>query len=514
MGLYDFFLRKKEALERELFPMQEKIFFSLSGEEKLFACRIVRETLGRSFQKDSLYRLPAIPRRFEEQTTLCVAYWVKGMLRGSQIIVHKPFLEALREAALRAASDLRFKPLAEEELSDTRIEITRMSQTRALLSDQEIKNDVIDPLKGYRIAYRDRTGWFLPEVFNCMRFRNLQEFLESLIKQKAGLPKTDLPKAAAETFGVEDFIESRDLSRAIALAGPVLQDALMGESIWEKGWRESLEMCLRNAANHLLRIQEADGNIPPIINPLTGKENQIDWVRLACTAEAIAILGRESADEPYTALAEKAAAYLGHHLYAHSYLSPYVRTLSRVYYAKLLLVLGREAEGKNIVWKTYADIDTIRYEPILFLQAASLFASCGSDEELSRKAESIFERCFADYAEKQKKGERIELARFPEMILIAWRLFEKTGKGRYKEKALQIEGWLKEQQLTDGSFPSVTGSAFSYTRGTGKIFEVLALRPQENETAILKAFQWIRNMQYTEESAYFIPSKFLGRPCL
>lgn len=511
MGLYDFLLRKKEVLERELFPVREKAFFRLSEEEKMLALKIARESLEQSFRKDKLSISQAVPERFKEQATLDVAYWMKGVLRGSQIVSEKPLHEGLRESALKAAHDPRFKPLAAEELDGVRIEITLMSDARTLLSDQDIENNAIDPSRGYRLVSGHHTGWFLPEVFNVSRFRDLRELLEFLIVQKAGLPKTALDRATIETFEVDDFIESEDQSKALTLVGPITQGAPATESFQEKGRKEDLEACLRNAADQLLRIQEADGNIPPVINPLTGKEHQIDWMRLPFAAHALAVYGKTIGDERYVAAAEKAGKYIRENAYEHPFLSPYAKTLCRVYSAELLLALGRNDEAESTAQEIFQRIDAIRAEPILFLKAASLLLSFGGKSEFSTKALSLFEHVYAGFHELAEKKQAIGLAYFPELITVGLQLHESTGEEKYFDIAVRTRDWYVRQQLPDGSFPDVSGGTFAYTRCAGKIFEVLALRPQENEASILEAFRWIRDMQYDKENMFFIPERHRER---
>jgi hypothetical protein len=74
-----------------------------------------------------------------------------------------------------------------------------------------------------------------------------------------------------------------------------------------------------------------------------------------------------------------------------------------------------------------------------------------------------------------------------------------------------VRDWLRSWQLSSGAFPESTASDFVYSRGTGKIFEVLAVRPAEAPSAIDRAFGWLRSMQYRPDSAFFVPHEHWGR---
>jgi hypothetical protein len=93
------------------------------------------------------------------------------------------------------------------------------------------------------------------------------------------------------------------------------------------------------------------------------------------------------------------------------------------------------------------------------------------------------------------------------MNLAAWSELANTFWGIDNEFARKIFDWLKKYQLPNGAFAAETNSSFAYTRGTGKIFEILALNPKENNEEINKALFWLAAMQYTGENTFFIPPK-------
>jgi hypothetical protein len=123
-------------------------------------------------------------------------------------------------------------------------------------------------------------------------------------------------------------------------------------------------------------------------------------------------------------------------------------------------------------------------------------------------AEGIFISVWDDFIGKWEGKKNIELARFPELIVVAEKLFMMTRESQYREKGIRITEWFISQQHVQGSFPSATGSGFAYTRGTGKIFEVLALRPYEHHRSLLRTFEWLQSMQYSRENVFFVKPEY------
>jgi hypothetical protein len=64
--------------------------------------------------------------------------------------------------------------------------------------------------------------------------------------------------------------------------------------------------------------------------------------------------------------------------------------------------------------------------------------------------------------------------------------------------------WYLSQKLPDGSFPGNTTSSYGYVRGTGKIFEVLALHDEYTESRYHDTLAWFYTMQYTPSNTFFV----------
>lgn len=483
--------------------------FGFSDEEKRNMLYFVRKTIEETLQESSPPSLPVnFSERFDEKISLDVALWVKGHLRSSVIVGNLPLNEALRSAAKKAPFDSRFKPVNADDLKRARIEITIMHSLRMPLSLFEKKVNEIDVTKGYRLVFGKNVGWYLPETFNCSRFGNLREFLERLAYEKAKIPARCFGSARAELFEVDDFIESLDTSSVLSLVGPVAQETADQGTDFDKRFMADLENCMRLSLAHLVSIQEKDGNISPQINPLTGQEKQIDWVRLPLAAGTL-ILGGQAIGMPTAIVAgEKALEYLRHHFARHPSIPLPAKLLGLAYYAKTLLISGKKEEANEAAGDIYRHVDKLDYEPIAYLQMASLFLSFGKEaEKFWHKGEAMLSFTLRDYENKLKKSEKFSLAFFPEALNGLLRLSAATQKDEWRDKACRMAQWLTKQQLSDGSFASVPGGSFAYTRGTGKIFEVLSLLPEENKEAICRAFGWLRMMQYGEENTYFVPEE-------
>lgn len=468
--------------------------WKLNDQEKETVLRIARDALtkflsnGERLESDYFRTLP---QRFLLKTDLDAAIWTNGQLRGSSVVENKHLGEGIAEAAILASHDARFKPLAADELQNTRIEITLMCEPRIPLSIEERKKNIIYTEKGYLLERGSSKGWYLPEVFNSRRFRNLEEFLSSLAEEKAKLNRSVIQDANVFIFEVDDFIELANCSSALTLRGPIVKiDSLTFGSKFV-----IRRLCV--AADWLCYIQEPDGNIPPVINPLTGHQTQIDWPRFAFTAWALAEFGKATQKKKYLLAAEKSFGYLRNYLiYDSKFLIP-SRELTLAYFSRLSLALGKSKDAALAAEKILVSFDNISFEPIIFSQIASFLKVLPDNtREYSQMLENIC-RILKNAFEKNR-WENIS------MSLAAWAELVNTFFGIDDEFSKKVTDWLKIQQLPSGAFPESTVSDFVYTRGTSKIFEALALGPKKNKEALDCALQWLLSMQYNEENMFFV----------
>ena len=501
----------KEKYQSDNLPIR----FGLTEKEKEESLNHSRRTLENFLKKEGNREdLPKITTgRFSQKVNVDVALWVGGELRGSRIVESLPLGEAIEEATIRACRDERFKPLSSEELSSTTIEIAILSSLRIPLLKKEKASNIVYTEKGYLMSINSKQGWFLPAVFNCVSFNGLSDFLVNLIEKKIGISRLFLPNVLIEIFEVDNFIESTK-KKPLSLSGPiVLSNNYLGD-LEEKEIYQRFYESVNRSADFICRIQEGDGNIPPIINPLPGKISQIDWVRLALTAWSLSLWGETIKNSLYKESARKSFVYLKENLYDHPNIPTYYRCLSLIYYRRLAIVLGEHEEAKKSGEVIISLIPNLDYEPILYSQIAIHFMDVASqDDDYLKKAKEFTKIVLEDY-EKGIKENRLELARYPELIYLFKEISKKTNNKELLENASKINDWYVSKQLKDGSFPSLDGSVFSYVRGTGKIFEVLSLDLEKNKKVIEKTMLWIMDMQYTKENTFFVKNnireKILG----
>jgi AMMECR1 domain-containing protein len=490
----------KEKYEQGIVPLR----FDLSDEEKSFALAYVRRVLDEYLETGKRAGTPMgnISDRFFESAIVDVALWVRGALRGSRIVEGMSFIDALQEAAIRSCRDERFKPLVAEELDATIIEIAIISDLHMPLLERERDANTIHTANGYCVRVRGAKGWGLPAIFNGITFKGMHDFVRYLLKRKAHVPKDWLADSVVETFAVNNFIESaRTPKKALSLYGPVVRNIPGSADTMTR----TIDTIATRAADYLCRIQEADGNIPPIMNPLTGKRSQVDWARLAFTAWTLAVFGSEGNSVRYRKAADKAFRYVMNMVYTHPYLDDSTRGMTLVYAYNLAEALGETGEAERIHTAILGLVPKLSYDPAHYSQIAlHLLKHSEGDVALLAKAEEFSNPVLREYEQRVLSGSPLELARFVELIPILRALGNSLNDQEMIRKSKTISQWYVSQQLRDGSFPSAAGSEFAYTRGTGKIFEVLCLEPEVNKMCIEQTIRWLLDMQYDENNTYFI----------
>ena len=136
--------------------------------------------------------------------------------------------------------------------------------------------------------------------------------------------------------------------------------------------------------------------------------------------------------------------------------------------------------------------------PLPLAQALSLLTQSPHRADAARRADSIpgeLQRLF-DHARARQSETPMSLAEWAEVAALP------VPSGL----AQDVWSWLCAQQLPSGAFPDTTASDFVYSRGTGKIFEVLALGPDDGG-AVERAGRWLLAMQYRADSMFFIPTE-------
>lgn len=462
--------------------------WGLSEGERNIALKIARDSLELFLKhgerlEDAHFR--NLPERFSLKADVAVALWVDGSLRGSMVKEGERFCDGIAHAAREAVRDIRFKPLSPPDLSGTRIEVMVISSLRIPIVPgvQEVS-----PEKGYFLEEGDLHGWFFPEVFNTVRFETFHEFLGRLASEKAGIRTGDYRRAKIFLTEISDFIESEDQTRHYTLYGPVTK----------KETRAWMGGCSA-AADWLLRIQEPDGSIPSIIDPFAPYyKAPISWSRVAFTALALAEFGKTARNEVYQNSARLVFRFLSQYTPLFESLPVDQFVLLRAYLGKLAFALGHEDEALACGGRITERLDTLPFNSLSFSQTAGLFTMLNRrDARFGDLADKLLKILEERFTASERVEEDIPLALWAEAAAVAF--------DRKPAFAARVISWLKAQQLPTGAFPSSTRSNFAYTRGTGKVFEVLTLNSSDDREAIEKSLTWLFEMQYDDGNLFFIP---------
>lgn len=471
--------------------------WGLEEEEKKAALRLARETIAEFLTtgKRSMGQLRGFPPRFSSKANVDVAFWVRGTLRGSQIVGGRTLGEGIAEAARRASRDPRFKPPESEDLPALRIQVTLLHDLRIPLSRAEKAKNAIYAEKGYRLEREGKVGWYLPEVLNARRFRNLTDFLGGLALEKARLARGSSGESVVRVFEVDDFIESVSGGAPLSLFGPVPKnsetDVLTKEALARHGTQ---------AASWLVALQEQDGNIPAVLEPLSGRRVQIDWVRLPFTALALSEFGAATGKEEYRSAAQRTFAYLERHLFARDGVAVPHRELALAYFGQLALSQKDSTGAERVARELRGRLFALDFEPILYSQAATFFV-----REHPTTAGRLLDLVQNRFLEKGNAPR--SLAAWAEAAHAAFLYSRAAREGSFGDLYREVKEWLTGHQLENGAFPDFPGSRFAYTRGTGKIFEVLALEPEANRDALQRSLRWLFAMHYSEENTFFVPER-------
>lgn len=489
--------------------------FGMTEEEKLQAFKIVRDSARFFLENNEIpssdIRYPQLSpnNRFLQNATVCVAVWVQGTIRGSVIMEDNNLFDALIEGGKRVCIDGRFKPITKEELEYGQIEITIISELKLPISKKDLVANIIDPHVGYLIKSETKKGWYMPEMFNCAKFDSLSSLIYSLGSRKARLTQNEFKESIVYTFKVHDFIESLEKKYVFKIDGsvPRLQNSYLEDQI-----PTTLLINSGTLAFKQLHInQEHDGNIPPIFNPLTYKSTQVGWPQLACTIWAMAEFARSTSNVDFLNASHKGFDYLKGQILREGLLAK----------RRLIATLPYMIQASNILEKKDSTIHLLGvldkltdeidfYHPILIANLASVFAHEDFyNKERMAKAIHYAGLVYADFQKSLAHSKSISLAENIEIVRTFLYLSKITDNNKFMQKANDMIAWYTSFQLNSGAFPNTSiGSPAPYTRGTGKIFEIMSLFPSNKEDTVHKTFLWLFHMQYTTESMYFIKPEF------
>lgn len=489
---------------REYYEKQRIVLplrLGLSNEEKRWITSEVRRMMGDVLagKEPKLAHDPF--GRIDEKQDLDVAVWVKGRLRASVIMIDMLCREALEVGAKRATWDKRFAPLTKEEFPEARIEITFMSDLLFPVLQSDFAHNRIDPTKGYmaELLSEGRCGWYLPEVHNTISFPHLYNFLYRLATEKSGISTEMIGRVNYQQFEVFDWVDIR--GGVLTLSGPT------PEVIEKEMSREEIRALVSRTVSWLRSRQEMGGNIRTIFSQKENVSKDYFPSGPGCVGHALALYSQVFPDQQVQSVVKKLFHSMKQTLVMEWSLDQKMKIrqlFHTVYYLRMALVM-KEEEDIFLIKELVKELPLLHDNPILWLQILSLLADYEARghtqyRALLRAELKVVEKVFRERKEKNNE----QLALYPELIALYARLWRSTQDVRWRQKALDMSRWYEEKQQEDGSFPHSPGNKLPYTRGSSKIFEVLACFPQENKVALGKCFSWIASMEYTADATFFM----------
>jgi AMMECR1 domain-containing protein len=436
--------------------------------------------------------LPGDLSRLARRSDVGVALWTRGRLRGSVVCPTGPALRAAGQGAVWATKDARFDPLTGDDLSATRLQVSFLHAPRVPLSRREIETRDVYPDKAAFVSKGTRSGVFLPEILNIQPHRTLRAFADRLAREKAGLGGFD-DDTSFEVCEVSEFIESADRTHAVRLEGPVAGV----DDVPDDARRASGEA----AASWLSAIQGENGALPLWVQPSTGNTGTLDVPRMAFVAYALAAYGVATAYAPAVESSRRLSAWLDASRAA-SNLAPTAALLFACYRGQAARALHDEPALRAAATDALARVREATREPLVLAQAASFFASLGASTGAHPEAER---RCAPLRRELEERFTRARAEGAP-LVLAEWAELAAAFPAE-SPVTRDVLLWLTREQLGSGAFPESTASDFVYSRGTGKVFEVLALHRGACDDALGRALRWLVSMQYRPDSMFFVPEE-------
>lgn len=173
-----------------------------------------------------------------------------------------------------------------------------------------------------------------------------------------------------------------------------------------------------------------------------------------------------------------------------------IQPSARLLFLSYLGNLAHTLQKHNICEETTKEISRLlpitSFDPITMSQTTAFLNKTGMHSEISEILQIQLKRQFKE----AKKNPRTSLA--------SWAEIAHTFRNNDHEFAKEVRDWLISHQHPDGSFPDTPESNFAYTRGTGKILEVLASDYSSHQSVIERGLNWTASMQYDKENTFFL----------
>jgi AMMECR1 len=453
---------------------------------------------------------PPPPRLSSQRATAALSIWTRGRIRGSVITAPSSISRAMQMGMRWACRDDRFPRLTAEDLEESLLQVGFVHEPAIVVSRQEIETEDAYPDKAIWVSDGTRSGAYMPEIHNVAPEQRFERLVSRLAHDKAGMGRRtssgktsddaralDLgPKVVVTARAVSEVIERRGQKGVLLLEGPVVAP-VRGDT--NRGGLEAGRL----AVSWLATVQVDDGALPSFVRPSTGAGVERHAPRMAATAEALIAFAESAGDDQAALIAKRVLAHLDR-AKAEGSQPPDLALLTVAYRGKAAARLGDEAELRRAVKEVFARLDGADAGPLPLSQALSLLALASPRiPEAATRADALERVLAGRFTRAQSSGAALSLAEWAELAAV------RTDTP--SAPSGDVARWLAGLQLHSGAFPNTTASDFVYSRGTGKVFEVLAARKRDHAENVDAALAWLISMQYTADSAYCIPDEHKPR---
>lgn len=430
--------------------------------------------------------------------TVCAAFWKDGQVRGSMMAYGETVIQAVHNAVTRTLlTDDRWKPLTLEDLNQLVIEITIFSPIRMPVKASEGR--VLDYTKGYIATQENNLGLYIPEVFNAQKFNDSSHFFYTLVTQKGRITKDKVKDTSLFMFDVCDFVSLPDTRGVLMMSATMPKKHDLGELS-----ALSLSKSVTQAVDWLLSIQEQDGNVFKSVKVFNARFDEMDWVRMPFTLYALAEWNNIYPSATLSQSVANGISFCAPHLFPRSVKDYWSdnKILGSISLGNTYCALLQYEDAKLTVDKIIKYTQKRKLGTFTQLQLYSLLERvvhmCGEPLYQTTLRQRLSSNCKKLFHES-KDNPYTESAFWPEAV-IAYTFSD-------PEFSEEVTRWLLDHQKPDGSFMMSKQSDFSYTRGTGKIIEVLAPQVKRHLYPLQNACQWMFSMQYTADNLFFVDPK-------
>jgi AmmeMemoRadiSam system protein A len=178
--------------------------FSLNEKEKNFCVSLARKSIEHFFSDGTLLKADEknVPKKLLDKRACFVTLTKKGNLRGciGHLEAIQPlYLDIIENAVNAAFQDPRFNPLMRSELSDSKIEVSVLTDAVEIefSSPTDLLKKIVAGEDGLIIRKGYRSATFLPSVWEEIKTK--EEFLSHLCL-KAGLAPDEWAKPGIKIF--------------------------------------------------------------------------------------------------------------------------------------------------------------------------------------------------------------------------------------------------------------------------------------------------------------------------